>query len=259
MSIILLGLPGLYQNWLMAAVDPTSKVQLHGDQNFFCSHSRVKWVIKPGLVDYPVASKDLTVINLMVNQNNFPWYMYNLYEKTYDIKIMINNFAEDIINKGDQFSIFEDTKNDLLNSYSKVTNDTVMHYFYRLFSTGDHYLHTATQESRDNYINIEFEDFNHPDVLIDKLRVIEGFDIDHFNSMYTTLVARNSKYLDLRKNFLNRLAQNNSTFDIIETAYIGKLASLLLKQDLDWSKPAVRNSILKYKIKEIHDLARALC
>jgi len=57
MSIILLGLPGLYQNWLMAAVDPTSKVQLHGDQNFFCSHSRVKWVIKPGLVDYPVASK----------------------------------------------------------------------------------------------------------------------------------------------------------------------------------------------------------
>jgi len=77
--------------------------------------------------------------------------------------------------------------------------------------------------------------------------------------MYTTLVARNSKYLDLRKNFLNRLAQNNSTFDIIETAYIGKLASLLLKQDLDWSKPAVRNSILKYKIKEIHDLARALC
>jgi hypothetical protein len=259
MSIVLLGLPGLYQNWLMAAVDPNSKVQLHGDQNFFCSHSRVKWIIKPGLAEYPVASKDLTVINLMVNHNNFPWYMYNLYEKTYDIKIMISNFAEDIINKGDKFSIFADTKNDLLNSYDKITEDAVIHYFYQLFRSKDHYLHTATQESRDNYINIEFEDFNRPDVLITKLGVIEDFDIDHFNSMYATLVARNSKYLNQKTNFLDRLTQNNSTFDIIETAYIGKLAALVLNHDLDWGKPAIRNSILKYKFKEINDLAKALC
>ena len=31
---ILLGLPGLYQNWMQAALDNTSKVQLSVDSNF---------------------------------------------------------------------------------------------------------------------------------------------------------------------------------------------------------------------------------
>jgi hypothetical protein len=51
MNTVLLGMPGLYQNWVMAAVDPNSKFQLHGEQNFFCSKSKVKWLIKPGMSD----------------------------------------------------------------------------------------------------------------------------------------------------------------------------------------------------------------
>lgn len=258
-NIVLLGLPGLYQNWLMAAVDPSSKVQLHGEQNFFCSQSRVKWLIKTGLVDYPVASDDLTVINLIVNENNFPWYMYNLYEKTYDIKIMIATFAKDIIEKGDKFSIFDHTKNDLLYQFTNLTDDNLIEYFYKLFRSNDHYLHTATREIRNNYINIEFDDFTQPDLLSNKLSRVPGFDSTHFYSLYKLLVDRNFKYLNKKKDFHSRLANLCSDYDIIETAYIGKLASTIFNKELDWSNPVVRQTVLKHKHQEISDLARKLC
>jgi len=258
-NIVLLGLPGLYQNWLMSAVDPNSKVQLHGKQNFFCSQSRVKWVIKTGLADYPVASDDLTVINLIVNENNFPWYMYNLYEKTYDIKIMIATFAKDIIEKGDKFSIFNDIKNDLLYQFDDLHDDNLIEYFYKLFRSNNHYLHTATREYRDNYINIEFDDFAQPDLLANKLRCVPGFDLTHFSSLYKLLVDRNSKYLNKKKDFHSRLANLCLDYDIIETAYIGKLASVIFNKELDWSNPIVRQTVLKHKHHEISDLARELC
>lgn len=258
-NIVLLGLPGLYQNWLMAAVDPSSKVQLHGEQNFFCSQSRVKWLIKTGLVDYPVASDDLTVINLIVNENNFPWYMYNLYEKTYDIKIMIATFAKDIIEKGDKFSIFDHTKNDLLYQFTNLTDDNLIEYFYKLFRSNDHYLHTATREIRNNYINIEFDDFTQPDLLSNKLSRVPGFDSTHFYSLYKLLVDRNFKYLNKKKDFHSRLTNLCSDYDIVETAYIGKLASIVFNKELDWGNPIVRQTILKHKHQEISDLARKLC
>lgn len=258
-NIVLLGLPGLYQNWLMAAVDPSSKVQLHGEQNFFCSQSQVKWVIKPGLSNYPVASDELTVLNLVVNENNFPWYMYNLYEKTYDIKIMIDTFATDIVEKGDKFSIFNDTKNDLLYHYGHPNNDNLIEYFYNLFQTNNHYLHTATRESRTNYINIEFDHFTQPDLLSNKLSRVSGFDLTHFSSAYKLLVDRNSRYLNKKKDFHSRLANLCLDYDIIETAYIGKLASVVFNKKLDWGNPTVRQTILKHKHQEISDLAKELC
>jgi hypothetical protein len=258
-NIVLLGLPGLYQNWLMAAVDPTSKVQLHGDQNFFCSKSQVKWVIKSGLVDYPVASDDLTVINLTVNENNFPWYMYNLYEKTYDIKIMIETFAEDIVKKGDKFSFFAETKKELLCQFTNLTNDNLIRYFYKLFRSNNHYLYTATRETRNNYINIEFDDFTQPDLLCSKLSRVPGFDSIHFYSSYKLLVDRNFKYLNKKKDFYVRLTSSCLNYDIIETAYIGKLASIIFNKELDWGNPNIRQAVLKHKQQEISDLAKELC
>lgn len=257
-KIVLLGLPGLYQNWLMSAVDPASQMQLHGDQNFFCSKSQVKWMIKPGLSDYPIASNDLVVLNLYVNKHNFPWYLYNLFEKTYDIKIMIDSFVTDIIEKGDKFSIFDDVKNDLLN-YHSVNKDNVIHYFYRLFSEDQHYLHTATRKVDPAYINIEFDDFTNPDTLKDKLQAVDIFDPAHFDSVYPVLVSRNQRYLNKKKEFLQKLKAEEQSYDIIETAYIGALAGTIFKNNLNWQSEPFRNSIIKHKIKEISDLAQSLC
>lgn len=259
-KIVLLGLPGLYQNWLMSAVDPNSKMQLHGDQNFFCAQSQVKWLIKTGLVDYPTASDDLTVLNLYVKEKNFPWYMYNLFEKTYDIRVMIDSFTTDIVEKGDKFVIFHDTKNDLLAGYAAINQNTVIHYFYNLFCENQHYLHTATQKIDPAYINIEFDDFTDPDILKNKLQSVSIFDTAHFDLLYTVLVNRNQRYLNKKKEFLQKLEQAEQSYDIIETAYIGALASQVFDgKRLNWMNESVRNSIIKHRIKEISDLAKELC
>lgn len=256
-NIVLLGLPGLYQNWLMAAVDPNSKVQLHGDQNFFCSKSCVKWRIKPGTVEYPVANDQLIILNLYVKEQNFPWYLYNLFEKTYDIRIMIDNFVDDLLAKGDQFEIFNHFKSMLLEIDYK-DNNQVIDFFYHLFLNKNGYLAKDTQFVHESYINIEFDDFNRPLLLEQKFSVIPEFDSKHFSTLYKTLVDRNQRYLNQKKNFLTKL-ENCQELDIIETAYVGKLASMLFNKTLEWHKPSVRNIIIKHKTKEISDLAKELC
>lgn len=254
---MLLGLPGLYQNWLMAAVDPNSKVQLHGDQNFFCSKSQVKWKIKPGTVDYPIANEQLIILNLYVKEKNFPWYLYNLFEKTYDIRIMIDNFIDDLMSKGEQFEIFNKFKS-LLSAIDYHDRNQVINFFYFLFLNKDGYLSKDTQFTHDSYINIEFDDFNFPAVLEEKLAAVPGFESEHFKTSYKVLVERNQRYLNRKKNFISKL-ENNQALDIIETAYVGKLAALIFKKSIDWHKPGIRDSILKYKINEIRDLAKELC
>jgi hypothetical protein len=256
-NIVLLGLPGLYQNWLMAAVDPASKVQLHGEQNFFCAQSRVKWKIKPGTVEYPIANDQLIILNLYVKEQNFPWYLYNLFEKTYDIRIMVDNLVDDLMSKGEQFEIFNDFKSFLLEIDYHDKNQ-VINFFYFLFLNKERYLYKDTQFVHESYINIEFDDFNHSLVLEEKLSVIPGFDSRHFNTLYQTLVDRNQRYLNRKKNFLAKI-ENHQELDIIETAYVGKLATILFDKKLEWHKPAVRNTIIKHKTKEISDLAKELC
>lgn len=256
-NIVLLGLPGLYQNWLMAAVDPNSKAQLHGDQNFFCAQSRVKWIIKPGLQEYPVASDQLTVINLCVSEQNFPWYLYNLFEKTYDIKIMIDSFVDDLLSKGDKFVQFEEFKN-LISAIDYTDPNNVIKFFYELFYAKTHYLYRVCQASGIDYINIEFDDFNHLSALTKKLSTVPGFDPAHCETMYKSLSARNQRYLNRKKDFLTKL-ENNMPLDVIELGYIGSLAAQIFNKKIDWGNPTVRESIMKYKIKEVRDLAKALC
>lgn len=256
-NIVLLGLPGLYQNWLMAAVDPNSKVQFHGDQNFFCAQSRVKWMIKPGLQEYPVASNQLTVINLCVNEQNFPWYLYNLFEKTYDIKIMVDSFVDDLLSKGDKFILFEEFKT-LISTIDYTDLNAVVKFFYELFYEKTHYLYGVCQAADADYINIEFDDFNQLSILTMKLSMVPGFDPIHCETMYKSLFARNQRYLNRKNEFLGKL-ENNVPLDVIELGYVGSLAAQIFDKKIDWGNLTVRESIMKYKIKEIRDLAKALC
>ena len=41
-----LGLPGLYQNWLTAVIDPISKFMFQGSNNFITLNHQVNWVKK---------------------------------------------------------------------------------------------------------------------------------------------------------------------------------------------------------------------
>ena len=257
MNTVLLGMPGLYQNWVMAAVDPDSKFQLHGEQNFFCSKSKVKWLIKPGMSDYPASNSDSVIINLYVNEHNFPWYLYNLFEKTYDIKIMVDTLVRDLLDRGDKFTIFTEFKNLLLqidyNDYNAVVN-----LFYLLFLENNYYLCKTAEFTNPLYINIEYNDFLNQTCLLEKLKNVPGFDFDHFDQMYQQLVNRNQRYFTRKQDYLDKLA-GMQNFDLIELAYTGKLASMLYGKQIDWINPKFRMAVLKSKQTELYELAKKMC
>ena len=45
-KIKLLGLPGLYQNWIMSAIDPSSCVNVSLASNFITHSTQVTWIKK---------------------------------------------------------------------------------------------------------------------------------------------------------------------------------------------------------------------
>jgi hypothetical protein len=257
MNTVLLGMPGLYQNWVMAAVDPDSKFQLHGKQNFFCIKSKVKWLIKPGMSVYPEPAADSTIINLYVKEHNFPWYLYNLFEKTYDIKIMIDTLVQDLLNNGDKFTIFAEFKNLLLQIDHK-DNDAVINLFYLLFLENKYYLCKTAEFTNPLYINIEYNDFLDRACLLEKLQHVPGFDSNHFDLLYQQLVDRNQRYFTRKQDYLDKLA-GSQNFDLIELAYTGKLASMLYGKQIDWINPKFRMAVLKTKQNELCDLAKKMC
>lgn len=241
----------------MAAVDPDSRVQLHGKQNFFCSKSKVKWLIKPGMSVYPTADAASTIINLCVNEHNFPWYLYNLFEKTYDIKIMVDSLVQDLLDKGDKFTIFDEFKNLLLQIDHQNTN-AVINLFYQLFLKNNYYLCKTAAFTDPSYINIEYNDFLNQNTLVEKFKNIPGFDLDHFNLLYQQLVERNQRYFNRKQDYLNKLA-GSQDLDIIELAYTGKLASMLYHKPIDWVNPKFRMAVLKTKKNELYALAKKMC
>lgn len=256
-NIVLLGLPGLYQNWLMAAVDPHSKLQLHGTQNFFCAKSVVKWVIKIQIEDYPEADEDLIVLNLAVHEKNMPWYLYNLFEKTYDINVRIDSFVEDIIDKGTKFSIFNLFRDKILQIDYRDQNE-IIYFFYKFFVDKDSFLYKYCPVKNNKYINIEYDDFGDPALLQQKLSSIPNFSEDHFNKLYESLAARNQRYLNRKQDFLEKL-EKNTQLDVIELGYVGSLVAKLYNKDINWKDEKIRNQVLKHRLPEIKDLALSLC
>lgn len=256
-NIFLLGLPGLYQNWLMAAVDPTSVFQLHGTKNFFCSKSIVKWQVKVSLEDYSFIGAGDTVINLLVHENNIPWYLYNLFEKTYDIKVQIDNFYIDLQNKASKFTLFAEFKKEL-EHYHVHTHDQLVHYFYKMFVDKTNFLYKYVSLYDNKFINIEYDNFTQPILLKNKLSVVPNFNSEHFDNLYKILLERNQRYLNRKQDFLSKL-KNKQELDVVELGYVGKLVHDMYNKDLDWSSSALRSSILKHKNLEILQYAQNNC
>ena len=91
MNTVILGLPGMYQNWLSAALDPESRFEQQG-ANFLTHHSRVPWLAKIETQTPPPAD---CVINMCVGYHNLVWYLHNYLEKTDAIGIRANYLVED--------------------------------------------------------------------------------------------------------------------------------------------------------------------
>ena len=259
---LILGLPGLYQNWLLAALDPESVFKLDLENNFLCLESRYKWIKKID-VDFFTEQFSGITVNTYVSDQNFVWFLYNFLEKTDGVGIHVDSLVSDLEAKATGTVAFNFMLKHFAESYN-ITSHTdpqykvnaAIEYFYSLLLDTTSALKTQSKFTDPKFVNIEYADFGDQDILRKKLSHLEMFDADHFNQMYSLLYRRNTRYLRSRQNFVNKIQSGNSDFDILETAYIGKL--LTDREPLDWFNPELRKHKINKRWSDICNIANNL-
>ena len=246
---VMLGVPGLYQNWLLSALDVHSKFELNFENNFSCVKSRIQWIKKiPTDLTDPILL-DSTVINTYVSNQNFVWFLYNFLEKTDGIGIKVDNLLEDLKTKAVDTIAFDSMLKHWVDSYDidnrpdyQYRTNSIIEYFYFLLLDTQSTFKRQVGFTDPGFVNIEYSDFENKNLLENKLSHLEIFDSDHFNHMYNLLYHRNNQYMTRRQNFVNKIKSNNKQFDVLEAAYIGML---LTDQDpLDWFNVQLRENMI---------------
>jgi len=243
----LLGLPGLYQNWLMTSLDPgCDSFQIENSINFEYRGKNIQFL---PLHDRPYnQTTDRKIVNLYVKPENTVWYLYNFLEKTDYIGIQVKDLHEQLFTKASGTVAFDVMLKHFTGSYNITTQtdqryikNAMIEYFYFVFARQNEfkYLIGLTDE---RFINIEYEDFSDLSVLVNKLQHLPSFDLTYFKKMYKILQDTNKVYLNKKKNFANRI--NNTDLDILEIAYLGSQ----IDTDLDWFNEEVRETLLKEKL-----------
>jgi hypothetical protein len=238
------GLPGLYQNWLSASLDHTAEFE-HQGRNFQTVKSTIPWISK----HHANGSRPDQVINCYVSQSNLPWYLYNFFEKTDHVGICVDHWCDDIQRLGINTQAYQGMLDHWYRAYNITSFDdpeyiknSAIEYFY-LFFTQPSEWRTLLEYQLPGAINIEYQDFSKISVLREKLQPRISFDDDHFVSMYHLLNASNHRYLDLQKQFEQKLAQLPFyiNFNVIDLAWLGALFYQLDQKQLDWFNPDVRH------------------
>jgi hypothetical protein len=261
----LLGLPGLYQNWLLSALDTTAISSHDGAHNFISHSHKIKWLLKmdTDLSTVPTLTRTHKVINSYVTDENFVWYLYNFLEKTDGVGILIDNLISDLFSKAPGTIAFDGLLKHLVDSYQLTAehdrtymNNAAIENFYHLLINRDSQFKLKTSFVGSDCVNIEYRDFENIDTLISKLGSVNGFDEAHFRSKHQQLISRNTNYIHRQQNFINKLDSQEPKFDILETAYIGWLIWKLIPETLDWFNTDLRESKIKTHWSEICNLAK---
>jgi hypothetical protein len=254
-KIKLLGLPGLYQNWIMSAIDSSSEVALSCDNNFITKSTEVTWIKK---IDHDlIVALPGPVINCWVHNENFVWYLYNFLEKTDGVGIQVESLVDDLFNKAAGTIAFDTLLKHFVDAYdiTQMTEreyacNATIEYFYFLLCDQKGKFKTQTQYTHNNFINLEYNEFGDKKILIDKLSTLPNFDLDHFENQYHQLIVRNVRYINKRRTFIEKFLNHSTDFDILELSYIGYLVGKITGTPVDWFNPDVReNNMLIHKNK----------
>ena len=261
-TLLIVGLPGLYQNWLRAALDPESEFSLDLAHNFLCKKSRYSWTKKIE-VDFTTASFPGTTVNMYVNDQNFVWFLYNFLEKTDGVGISVDSMVDDLESKAPGTYAFDTMLRHFFKSYDldqhrdhQYRKNAAIEYFYFLLLNKHAVLKTQCRYIDPSFVNIEYSEFENPDLLKSKFLNLEHFDVAHFDRMYQLLAHRNKRYLSLRKRFIDKILSNSRNFDILETAYIGTL--LTNHNRLDWFNNELREQEIDNRWSDICIVANNL-
>jgi hypothetical protein len=250
-KICLLGIPGLYQNWLMSAVDCSSKHQQLNDTNFHYEGKNISFYRK-FITDVGSVTNYDHIINCYVDEENFVWYLYTFLEKTSEIGILVDDLINCLLTKAEGTLAFDFLFKHFIQSYDITKDSTVdycknsaIEYFYFLLSeknkNNEFKAKAAVNYTGNKYINIEYNDFLDSNLLIDKLQGLSIFNEGYFLKMYSLLSSTNSRYLNKHKTFLDKLQLKNPNFDILELAHLGALITKKTGSKLDWFNPDVRS------------------
>ena len=247
-SVCLLGLPGLYQNWLISAIDKNSTVKELSLHNFDTKSTLVEWLkkIDTNLTNLP----NLPIVNCYVNDKNFVWYLYNFLEKTDSIGIQVSNLQEDFFRLSQGTIAFDFMLNHFVTTYNitpetdiSTINNMLIEYFYFLLINEQTNFKKQSSATVTGAINIEYNDFNNVDKLIKLLSPLQ-IDIDHLTKRHQQLYLRNQRYIDKPNTFV--VNYNNMCLDILEIAYVGYLITKNTNVGtLDWYNTRVRDSFIE--------------
>ena len=245
----MLGLPGLYQNWLLSALDQHSDFKLQHENNFSCNQSRVNWAKK---IQIDLSNPTLlhsTIINTYVSNQNFVWFLYNFLEKTSGINIRVDYLIEDLEIKAPGTIAFDSMFKHWSDSYDighhpdyEYRVNSAIEYFYFLLLDTQNKFKYQVGFTDPRFVNIEYSDFENKNLLKNKLSHLEIFNPVHFDCMYDLLYQRNSQYLTRRQNFVSKIKSNNKQFNILEIAYIGML--LTDQYPIDWFNAQLRENMI---------------
>jgi len=248
--ISILGLPGLYQNWLLATLDPDSQFSTSQEANFETQNSAVIWHQK---LETDIDSIDCNsvVVNTYVSYTNFVWYLYNFLEKTDSVNIKVELLVDNLQLRAPGTRAFDTLLTHFFNSYnldskldSEYKNNAAIEYFYFLLLDQESKFKKTSALTDSAFINIEYLDFSNYNTLKQKLVSIDSFDSVHFDKMYQLLQQRNLYYLDRQNNFLKKLESNHKSFDILEQSYIGALLTWQSGIVYDWFNSDTRSQII---------------
>lgn len=263
-EITMLGLPGLYQNWLLSALDVSAVSMPDKDHNFITSVHSSTWIKK---MDLDLATlyklpQSTQIINCYVSDQNFVWYLYNFLEKTDGVGISVSSLVQDLFTLAPGTVAFDGLLKHLIKEYKLTPThnytyklNAVIENFYLLLIDQTSRFKQQTQFKSNTLINLEFRDFENCDVLVSKLQQIPGFNIVHFKNRYEQLVLRNVNYFNRPKIFLSKLNSYDNQFDALETAYLGWLLWNICPEKQDWFNPLVRETLLKTNWNAICNLA----
>jgi hypothetical protein len=244
-KIKLLGLPGLYQNWIMSAIDSSSKVVLRHDSNFITYSTEVIWIKK---IDHTLTEAlPGPVVNCWIHNENFVWYLYNFLEKTDGVGIQVESLVDDLFNKSAGTIAFDMLLKHFVGAYNinqlsehEYVRNATIEYFYFLLCDQKGKFKTQTQYTHNNFINLEYNEFGDKKILIDKLSTLPNFNLDHFENQYHQLSVRNVRYINKRRTFIEKFLNHSTDFDILELSYIGYLVDNITGTPVDWFNSDVR-------------------
>ena len=263
--VALLGLPGLYQNWLLSALDVSAQVRMSGEHNFISHSGKINWFKKMGadLDQIPELIQTSMVINSYVLDENFVWYLYNFLEKTDGVGILVDNLTLDLFSKAQGTVAFDGLLKHLVDRYDlsinqnlSYLNNAAIENFYLMLIDQDGKFKIQTRYYHPGCINLEFRDFRNYNVLASKLDQVPGFDLSYFEDRYQHLATRNTRYFTRQKIFIDKLNSADNHFDILETAYIGWLLWKLVPVRLDWFNTKIRKSSMENNWDKICNLAK---